>query len=173
MPANLSGFEVSLGIDAFYFWYRKDSTVIRPYQEQDLNALLDTWSAASEIAHPFLSDEFLASERENIPNLYLPNAETWVFEKQGKVVGFIALIGNEVGAIFVHPHHQKSGIGRSLMDHAVERQGTLEVEVFQANLIGRAFYERYGFVMLEQKHHEPTQQQVLRLRLNGGSTGRS
>ena len=61
--------------------------MIRNYVDEDLNDLLDTWAAASEVAHPFLTPEFLASERQNIPNLYLPNAERWVYEDGGRVVG--------------------------------------------------------------------------------------
>ena len=94
--------------------------MIREYHEQDLPELLSVWEAASEIAHPFLTAEFLAAERENIPNLYLPNAETWVAELEGRVIGFVALIGNEVGAIFVHPNQHGTGIGRKLMDKARE-----------------------------------------------------
>ena len=93
--------------------------MIRKYNEPDLEDLLSAWEAASEVAHPFLTPEFLASERDNIPNLYLPNAETWVYEDGGRVVGFIALIGNEVGAIFVHPSHQKTGVGRGLLMFAL------------------------------------------------------
>jgi putative acetyltransferase len=50
------------------------------------------------------------------------------------------------------------------MDKAHALHGDLEVEVFKENTIGRAFYLRYGFEFLEQKLHEPTGQQVLRLR---------
>jgi putative acetyltransferase len=78
--------------------HHHDSTV-RPRDRIDL---LTAWENTSEIAHPFLAEEFLASEREAIPNLYLPDAETCVFNAAGQVVGFIAPIGNEVGAIFVH-----------------------------------------------------------------------
>jgi putative acetyltransferase len=139
--------------------------MIRKYDEQDLDDLLAAWEAASEVAHPFLTKEFLASERENIPNLYLPNAETWVFEADGRVVGFIALIGNEVGAIFVQPSHHGKGIGRGLMDKAREVRDELEVEVFKANMIGRAFYAKYGFEPVEEKVHDKTGLDVLRLRL--------
>lgn len=141
--------------------------MIRAYQEQDLEDLLNVWAAASEVAHPFLSAEFLSSERENIPKLYLPNAETWVAEVDGRVIGFIALLGTEVGAIFVHPRYHGQGIGRSLMDKARELRGELEVEVFAANEIGRKFYARYGFEPMEEKVHEPTGMEVLRLRLVG------
>ena len=139
--------------------------MIRRYDEQDLDDLLDAWAAASEVAHPFLTAEFLASERENIPNLYLPNAETWVYEDDGRVVGFVALIGNEVGAIFVHPSHQRKGVGHGLMDKAKELREELEVEVFVKNAIGRAFYAEYGFELAEKKAHDQTGLDLLRLRL--------
>lgn len=141
--------------------------MIRKYRDQDLDDLLTVWAAASEIAHPFLTQEFLALERDNIPNLYLPNAETWVFEDEGRFVGFVALLGNEVGAIFVHPSHQRRGVGRRLMDKAKELRGELVVEVFKANTIGRAFYARYGFETIAEKVHEQTGFDLLRLRLPG------
>ena len=146
---------------------KETSDVIRQYEDQDLNDLLTAWAAASEIAHPFLSEEFLASERENIPNIYLPNAETWVYEASGRVVGFIALIGTEVGAIFVHPSHQRMGVGQRLMDKAKDLRKELEVEVFVKNAIGRAFYTRYGFVTIAEKVHDQTGFDLLRLRLAG------
>jgi SAM-dependent methyltransferase len=142
-----------------------DRNVIRQYENQDLDDLLTAWAAASEIAHPFLTKEFLASERENIPNLYLPNAETWVYEDDGQVVGFIALIGSEVGAIFVHPSHQRKGVGHRLMGKAKEIREELEVEVFVNNAIGRAFYAKYGFETVAEKVHEQTGFDLLRLRL--------
>ncbi|MFG0264496.1 MAG: GNAT family N-acetyltransferase [Rhodopirellula sp. JB055] len=138
--------------------------VIRSYEPTDLDELLDVWMSASEVAHPFLSPEFLSQERENIATIYLPNAETWVYEVDGTVVGFLALLGNEVGGIFVAPTHQKRGIGRQLMDHAVSLRGNLELEVFVDNSIGRGFYQRYGFVSLEQKPHPPSGHPILRLR---------
>ncbi|WP_234952165.1 GNAT family N-acetyltransferase [Rhodopirellula baltica] len=144
--------------------------VIRSYESTDLDALLDVWMSASKLAHPFLSPEFLAQERENIPAIYLPNAETWVYELDHTVVGFIALLGNEVGAIFVNPTHQKRGIGRQLMDHAVSVRGDLELEVFVDNPTGRGFYQNYRFVSLEQKLHEPSGHPVLRLRFDTAST---
>ena len=137
--------------------------LIRQYVEGDLDGVMSSWESASKIAHPFLTEEFLETERYNIPNVYMPNTDTWVAEVGGKVVGFIALMGNEVGAIFLDPEFQGIGIGKSLMDKAQEIHGTLEVEVFKANSIGRRFYDRYGFEFLAESIHEPTNQEVLRL----------
>ena len=139
---------------------------IRKYEDKDLNDVLSAWESASRIAHPFLTEEFLDQERYDIPNVYLPKAETWVVEQGGRVVGFIALIGNEVGAIFVKPEFHGTGIGRALMDKARELRGDLEVEVFKANSIGRKFYSTYGFEPLSETVHEETGHELLRLRFS-------
>ncbi len=141
--------------------------MIRAYQDDDLADLLEVWYQASLIAHPFLDETFLNQERENIAALYLPLAETWVYVREGRLVGFIALIGNEVGALFVDPTVQGKGIGRALMDHAGTLRAELEVEVFKANRIGRRFYDHYGFSLVKEHIHEQTGQPVFRLRLSG------
>jgi putative acetyltransferase len=141
--------------------------VIRIYQPGDGEELLDVWARASAVAHPFLSREFLDQERQSIRDVHLVNAETWVYEADGRLVGFVSLLGNEVGALFVEPAVHRSGIGRALIRHARTLRGALEVEVFERNLIGRAFYEKVGFEPLCRKLHHPTGLALLRLRLAG------
>tara|TARA_B110000971_G_C19873378_1_gene437268 strand:+ start:375 stop:806 length:432 start_codon:yes stop_codon:yes gene_type:complete len=141
---------------------------IRQYNTSDLEAVLSSWEAATRLAHPFMTDDFLAQERKNVGEIYMPNTDTWVAELDGNVVGFVALMGNEIGAIFLQPNYHGKGIGKALIDKANELHSSLEVEVFKANAIGRKFYSRYGFEFLEEKHHEPTGQPLLRLRFMAG-----
>lgn len=136
---------------------------IRHYTDSDLESVLSIWEVATRMAHSFMTDEFIAQERLNIAEIYMPNTDTWVVEIEGNVEGFIALMGNEVGAIFLQPKLHGKGIGKALMDKAKEIHGDLEVEVFKENAIGRKFYSQYGFEFLEEKLREPTGQQVLRL----------
>ncbi|MEW6998068.1 GNAT family N-acetyltransferase [Colwelliaceae bacterium BS250] len=137
---------------------------IRQYKASDLKSVLDTWELATRLAHEFMTDDFIAQERKNVADIYLPNTDTWVAEVDGEVKGFIALMGNEVGAIFLQPNYHGKGIGKSLMDKAQSLHESLEVEVFKANSIGRNFYSKYGFEYLEEKFHEPTGQPLLRLK---------
>ena len=137
---------------------------IRQYRESDLEAVLSSWEKATILAHPFMTDDFIAQERKNVAEIYIPNTDTWVVEIDGNVEGFIALMGNEVGAIFLQPQFHGRGAGKALMDKARELHGDLEVEVFKENAIGRKFYSQYGFEQLDEKLHEPTGQQVLRLK---------
>jgi putative acetyltransferase len=137
---------------------------IRHYIDSDLAEVVSSWESATSLAHPFMTEEFLAQERKNLPEFYLPNADTWVAEIDGAVVGFIALIGSEVGAIFVQPTHHGEGAGLALMNKAQEIHSELEVEVFSENTIGRRFYARFGFKQLEEKLHEATGRKLLRMK---------
>jgi putative acetyltransferase len=142
--------------------------MIRPYADEDMAQLLDVWYRASLIAHSFLPEEFLETERRQIAEDWLPIAETTVYEIDGRVVGFLALVGNEVGGIFVDPDHQRGGIGRSLMDNAIKSRPFLELDVFEANSTGRSFYETYGFEFVDRHVNEATGHVELRLRLARG-----
>ncbi|MDH3606677.1 MAG: GNAT family N-acetyltransferase [Acidimicrobiia bacterium] len=140
--------------------------MIRAFAAEDLDGLLDVWYEASLVAHSFLSEDFLATERQQIAEHWLPMAEVIVYETDGRVVGFLALVGNEVGAIFVLPSYQGRGIGRSLMDRARESLPVLELDVFEANTIGRRFYDAYGFRFVDRHIHQETGRPELRLRLD-------
>lgn len=136
---------------------------IRPYEETDLDAVLSAWENAQNIAHPFLPEKFQAQEKINVETLYLPNAETWVVEAGHEVVGFIALIGNEIGGLFLQPLYHGKKLGKLMVDKARDLHGNLEVEVFEKNLMGRKFYAKYGFESLAEHMHAQTNEKVLRL----------
>jgi putative acetyltransferase len=118
--------------------------MIRKYQPEDTDALVAIWQSASALAHRFLDEAFLTQEEVNLRQKHLPNAETWVLEDGGNPAGFIALIGDEIGGLFLDPSLHGRGFGKALVDYAVEIKGPLHVEVFEKNEIGRRFYDRYG-----------------------------
>lgn len=140
--------------------------MIRKYEETDFEDLIRVWKSASRIATPFLSEEFLERETITIRNVYMPIAETWVVEVEEKFIGFLALIENEVGAIFIDPNCQGKGYGKALMDNAKSLRPYLELDVFKDNPIGRAFYDKYGFKFVKEYLHEPSGFLQYRLRLD-------
>ncbi len=85
--------------------------MIRPYTDDDLGEVLDAWYLASVEAHSFLGEGFFDAERGRLSDLWLPGSDTSVFEVGGHVVGFVSMVGNEVGGIFVTPERQNQGIG--------------------------------------------------------------
>lgn len=137
--------------------------MIRKHTAKGLDPILDVWHQASTLAHPFLEDAFVSKVKSDMRNLYLPDSETWVFEDEGIIIGFISMIENEIGGLFVLPDHHSKGIGSSLVNFISHMHPTLEVEVFEKNQIGRAFYDKYGFKQTKSYYHEQSRQEVLRL----------
>ncbi|MEO9483023.1 MAG: GNAT family N-acetyltransferase [Ekhidna sp.] len=138
--------------------------MIRKYDENEIPALLAIWEEAAAIAHPFLSNEFHTMVKEMMSEKYLPDSDTWVYEESGKVVGFISMIGNEIGGLFIDPKSQSKGIGTSLVNHIAQFHSEIEVEVFQENRIGRPFYEKSGFKFLKEYFMDGADQIVMRMK---------
>lgn len=141
--------------------------MIRKFQPSDTEALVAIWQSASSLAHPFLDEAFVAQEAVNLRTLHLPNAETWVLVEEDQPIGFVALVGDEIGGLFLEPSHHGKGLGRALVDHVVAIRNGLFVEVFEQNKIGRRFYDRYGFVEVGRYLHDASGESILRLRFTG------
>ncbi|MDJ0769002.1 MAG: GNAT family N-acetyltransferase [Ilumatobacter sp.] len=139
--------------------------MIRPFTDADLEAVLGVWHRASLVAHSFLPDEFFDRERQEIADLWLPAAETTVATTDDDhVAGFVSMLGNEVGAIFVDPDRQREGVGRALLDAVSASRPCLVLDVFEANAIGRRFYEAYGFEVVDRHLNDEIGHWELRLR---------
>ena len=109
----------------------------RKYRETDIELVIDIWWEASALAHPFLEAEFVEKVKRNMREPYLPHSKTWVFEEDNEVVGFISMLDNEIGGLFVKPDEQARGIGTQLVDYILNLNCQIEVEVFEKNRIGR------------------------------------
>ncbi|MFW8596256.1 GNAT family N-acetyltransferase [Cribrihabitans neustonicus] len=125
--------------------------MIRPYTPSDEERVLHIWRSASAQAHPFLSAEQTAQAETMIRETFLPMAETWLACPGGTPAGFIALIGEEAGGLFVLPGFQGLGLGRALLDHALTRRSRLELDVFTENQRALQFYCHYGFAKVEER----------------------
>ncbi len=138
--------------------------MIRDFLPDDVDAVVEVWRAASEIGHPFLDVDLLEREAAMLRDAYLVRAATRVVDVDGRVVGFISMIGHDIGGLFVDPGLRRRGPGRAPVED-VRGLGSLEVEVCARNEVGRLFYEGYGFTGFESLIHEETGEVALRMAL--------
>jgi len=138
-----------------------------------MDAVISIWEAANALAHPFLPADFVNTVRTDMREIYLPNAETWVVEHVGQPVGFIAMIGTEIGGLFLDPRYHGRGLGRAMVDTVVALMGPLRVDVFSENAIGRKFYDSYGFKPVDQYSHDPSGQLTIKMEMPGLSVEKS
>ncbi|WP_375056801.1 N-acetyltransferase [Zobellella sp. DQSA1] len=130
--------------------------MIRKYNKNDLDSVLEIWLNASVKAHDFVSAEFWRSQTENMRNIYIPASETYVYEIDSKVVGFYALHESSLAAIFVVPDLQGKGIGKQLLNHAKSQRTTLTLSVYKANQASYQFYLSQGFKVVSEQLDEHT-----------------
>ena len=68
-------------------------------------------------------------------------------EFDGYPVAFMAMTGDFIDQLYVHPDHWRRGIGRLLLDFARERSPEhVWLYTLQVNVNARAFYEKNGFM---------------------------
>lgn len=131
--------------------------MIRNYCPEDREAVLDIWLAASRVGHPFLSETDLAGQYALTRDRYLDLATIYVIEKDGKIVGFVGLVGelnDFIGALFVSPECHRRGFGRKLVEYAADLRSPLFVEVYAQNEPGMSFYQKNGFVEESRRDHD-------------------
>lgn len=131
---------------------KNQDVVIRPFDAAaDTEKLSGLWLDASLGAHSFIGEPRLLEQQRLIEETYLPMAETWVACHQGEPIGFISLLDDFIGGLFVAPDQQGHGVGRKLIAHALERRGKLSLEVYVQNRQAVRFYAKLGFTEVSRR----------------------
>lgn len=139
---------------------------IRAYSVADRERLAEIWLEASRVGHPFLSEADLLGQQAKVRDIYLPQAENWVAELDGEPAGFIGLIDDFIGGLFVDPAAHGHGLGTALVLYAARLKGDLEVEVYAANDTAVGFYRGLGFAetLRHDEDDEGRPLEVIRMR---------
>ncbi len=124
--------------------------MIRYFTPADEDAVIRIWLDASRQAHDFVEPGFWEKQEDEMRRKYLPASEVWVYDDDltGEVVGFAALQGNFVEALFVDPQRQGEGVGFQLIEKIKSTHRQVELHVFKENAPSVAFYHRQGFTAI-------------------------
>ena len=76
--------------------------MIRPYRKEDAAVLTEIWLTASLRAHDFVNDAFWRSGAAEVREVWLPAAETLVWEENGFPVAFVSIIDDEYILSLIH-----------------------------------------------------------------------
>lgn len=112
----------------------------------DVEACCDIWLAASILAHDFIDPEFWRAKRTAMRDMYLPAADVAIAVSGRSIVGFSAMMGERLEALFVHPDCWGRGIGGLLLAEARTCRNAMTLSVYSRNGRALAFYRRHGFV---------------------------
>jgi len=129
--------------------------MIRALQPADLDSVCALWLAANLQEHSFIPAEYWKANQALVRKL-LPQAEAYVYEKGGEILGFAGLDGEYIEGIFVAREARSQGIGKSLLDFLKAKKPELHLNVYQKNTRAIRFYEREGFRIQSEGMDEAT-----------------
>jgi putative acetyltransferase len=107
---------------------------------------LAIWRSAVDATHPFLSSGDRSEIDLIVREHYLPTAELWLaVDGSDCPMGFLAMDGATIDALFVDAAVHGKGYGSLLVSHALSLQPKLSVEANEQATNAVAFYLSRGF----------------------------
>ena len=138
-----------------------DDIIIRQYQQSDLNDCRRLWAELTEKHRAIYDDPTIGGDNPGIFfDQHLKRVgpdKLWVAEYQRKVVALTGLIYDgeeaEIEPLIVTADFRNKGIGRALLNHAVEQAKKLEVRYLSIKPVARneeaiAFFYKSDFHLL-------------------------
>ncbi|WP_317312166.1 N-acetyltransferase [Clostridium thermobutyricum] len=131
--------------------------MIRKLRNEDIEKVMKIWKDSTSKAHDFISKEYWENNYDVVKNTYIPMSETFIYEIENKIEGFISVINNEfIGALFVDINCQGLGVGSELINYVVKEYNKLSLAVYKENKNAVEFYISKGFKIIKEQIDEET-----------------
>ena len=118
---------------------------IFPVTPSDFPRVLAVWEASVRATHHFVSEADIQYFKPLVKDgLAQVEALLCVRDDAGQAAGFIGVGQDKVEALFIHPDWRGKGLGRRLMEHAIQVLGATRVDVNEQNDQAVGFYLRMG-----------------------------
>lgn len=131
--------------------------MIRKMKEEDTTKVMTIWTKGNFYAHPFIERDYWISNYNKVKEECLKQAETYVYEENEEIKGFISILNNTyIGALFVAKDFLRQGIGKRLLNYCKERKEKLTLQVYEKNVDATLFYLAMGFKNMRIQIDEST-----------------
>lgn len=118
------------------------------FASDDFDELAELWEASVRATHHFVSEDYIVQLKPLVWSVYLHGMPVYVVrdEGAGRIEGFMGIRGDGMlEMLFVHPRSMGKGIGKRLLDYAIEECGVRHVDVNEQNERACSFYYHAGF----------------------------
>lgn len=129
--------------------------MIRELENKDIDKIMEIWLESTIEAHKFMKKQYWEINYDTVKNVYIPISNTFVYEEDDIIKGFISVINNEfIGALFVDIESQGKGIGKCLINYTLARYKKLNLAVYKDNYKSVKFYINRGFKIIKEQNNE-------------------
>lgn len=116
----------------------------------DYVELVSVWEASVRATHDFLKEEDILFYKPLILNEYLKAVDLYCIKNNDTITGFMGLSEGSIEMLFIHPAFRGSGIGKSLLQFAINELNANKVDVNEQNDQALGFYLKMGFKVVNR-----------------------
>lgn len=116
-----------------------------------IEKLVNLWENSVKASHLFLSNKEIEEIKKYVPKA-LREIEHLIVEtdKTENPIAFMGIYKNKLEMLFISPAHMKTGLGRKLIEEAIENYSVNELVVNEQNPKAKGFYEHLGFKVFKR-----------------------
>ena len=113
--------------------------------------LLTVWEASVRATHDFLPESHIQKLKPLILEFYFDAVSLHCCkDSEGCILGFSGVAEGNLEMLFISPTAMGLGLGRELLQHAIDKQDVTKVDVNEQNPKATAFYQHMGFKVIDR-----------------------
>jgi putative acetyltransferase len=116
----------------------------------EYDQVIELWESSVQVTHDFILEKDIVFYK-NIINKYLENVNLYAVRNDaGKIIAFMGTYEDNIEMLFVHPKEMGKGMGKFLVNYAINELKIKKVDVNEQNKQARGFYEKIGFCVVNR-----------------------
>ncbi|MDR2953934.1 MAG: GNAT family N-acetyltransferase [Prevotella sp.] len=128
--------------------------MISPATKKDYPVLINIWESAVKATHDFLSNEDFEFYKSHIP-IYFQHVSLYIYkDDKGVIKGFLGVEDYNIEMLFVDNTNRGTGIGKILLEYAVNKLKAKKVDVNEQNTQALNFYYHFGFKEVDRSEYD-------------------
>lgn len=125
--------------------------ILNKINEKDMDSILKVWESSVRATHTFLSEKDIISIKPQVKE-GANNVSSFVCvrDRDDVMQAFMGIHENKIEMLFVRNEDRGKGIGKKLIEYAINKEDVKYVDVNEDNIQGVGFYKHVGFKVFKR-----------------------
>ena len=129
---------------------QSDPFTIIAYREAFRQQVLHVWEKAVRATHHFLTPGDFTEIKAIVQTIDFTALPVFCIAEKDRIIGFIGVADKKIEMLFINPDYFGRGLGKSLMEFAINKMGADKVDVNEQNTRAVKFYKGLGFSIYQR-----------------------
>lgn len=130
-------------------------TNIQQLSYHNYDELIEIWEVSVRATHHFLSENDIAFYKPIVRKYALPDVELYGIiadktKQNQKILGFIGISKDKAEMLFLRPECRHQGLGRRLVEFAMNEHKIYKIDVNEENPDALGFYQHLGYRIISR-----------------------